>query len=393
MPQNTHIHFNEKTIANLPLPDNITKQVTYYDTGCPNLCLIVGYGGTKTYYFLRKFQGNVIRRKIGKTTEIHLQNARQEAIDMTRMAATGACPINKRQILLKDISLKDFYYNHYRPKHSEPYKQPKSIQSDDYLMSLHMSKIANRKLLSLTKEELTGFFATLKLEHSIYIANRTLSLLCHMYNKAIEFGVLPAGTINPVIGIHKFPEKSRDRFMSGAEIQRFFTALSSTPNDTFKNYILLSLFLGQRRNNLLSMKWTDIDFDNRTVYFEHTKNGDPITIPLTEQAFALLKNMYDIRSSESWVFPSTSSKSGHYEEPKKAWKKLLENAQIENLRLHDLRRTLGSYQAIAGSSLQIIGKSLGHKSIMATQVYARLNADPIRESMQRGTNKMMEFAK
>ena len=100
-----------------------------------------------------------------------------------------------------------------------------------------------------------------------------------------------------------------------------------------------------------------------------------------------------MRSSESWVFPSTSSKSGHYEEPKKAWKKLLENAQIENLRLHDLRRTLGSYQAIAASSLQIIGKSLGHKSIMATQVYARLNADPIRESMQRGTNKMMEFAK
>lgn len=388
-----HLHFNEKTIAALPIPKKEDGSKIYYDDGCKNLCLIVSYGGSKTYYYLKYYQNRPMRLKIGKTTEKKLIEARAEVNKLNSMAANGTCPTNKRQILLKDISIKDFYYNHYRPKHSEPYKQPNSIHSDDYLVSLYLSKIANRKLLSLSKEELTGFFATLKQEHSVYIANRTLSLLCHMYNKAIEFGILPAGTTNPVIGIRKFPEKSRDRFMSGAEIQRFFTALSEMPNDTFKNYIILSLFLGQRRNNLLSMRWADIDFDNRTAYFEHTKNGESLTIPLTEQAYNLLKGMYDMRSSDEWVFPSASSKSGHYEEPKKAWKKLLQNAQIENLRLHDLRRTLGSYQAIAGSSLQIIGKSLGHKSIAATQVYARLTDDPIRESMQRGTDKMMEFVK
>ena len=87
-----------------------------------------------------------------------------------------------------------------------------------------------------------------------------------------------------------------------------------------------------------------------------------------------------------------TSASGHYEEPKRAWHSLLKRAGIENLRLHDLRRTLGSYQAINGSSLQIIGKSLGHKSMQSTQVYARLMNDPIRQSTNSAIDKMLEYA-
>lgn len=97
------------------------------------------------------------------------------------------------------------------------------------------------------------------------------------------------------------------------------------------------------------------------------------------------------RRTSDWLFPSQTSASGHYEEPKKAWKNLLELAGIENLRLHDLRRTLGSYEAIAGASLHIIGKSLGHKSPNSTMVYARLYNDPVRDAIQKATDKMMSF--
>ena len=77
-------------------------------------------------------------------------------------------------------------------------------------------------------------------------------------------------------------------------------------------------------------------------------------------------------------------------EPKVAWKKVLEAAGIENLRLHDLRRTLGSWQARQGASLQVIGKSLGHRSQAATAIYSRLHIDPIRESVQSATTAMLE---
>ena len=61
---------------------------------------------------------------------------------------------------------------------------------------------------------------------------------------------------------------------------------------------------------------------------------------------------------------------------------------LMDVRIHDIRRTMGSYQAITGASLPIIGKTLGHKSPQSTQVYARLHDDPIRASMERAANEM-----
>ena len=87
------------------------------------------------------------------------------------------------------------------------------------------------------------------------------------------------------------------------------------------------------------------------------------------------------------MFPS-HGKTGHLAEPKKGWKRILKNAKLDDLRLHDLRRTMGSWQARTGSSLQIIGKTLGHKSVATTSIYARLDVDPVRESMERAVTAM-----
>ena len=71
------------------------------------------------------------------------------------------------------------------------------------------------------------------------------------------------------------------------------------------------------------------------------------------------------------------------------WARLLKRAGLQDRRLHDLRRSLGSWQAIGGSSLSVIGKSLGHTSLSATAIYARLSFDPVRESVERATAAML----
>lgn len=91
---------------------------------------------------------------------------------------------------------------------------------------------------------------------------------------------------------------------------------------------------------------------------------------------------------EKYVFPSPG-KVGHLIEPKKGWERILERAGIEDLRIHDLRRTLGSWQAKQGASLVIIGKSLNHKTPSTTAIYARLDLDPVRESVNRATSAML----
>ena len=80
-------------------------------------------------------------------------------------------------------------------------------------------------------------------------------------------------------------------------------------------------------------------------------------------------------------------------EPKAVWKRILQRAGIENLRIHDLRRSLGSWQAATGANLSVIGKTLGHKNTSTTAIYARLNLDPVRESMSKAANAMFSAIK
>ena len=114
-----------------------------------------------------------------------------------------------------------------------------------------------------------------------------------------------------------------------------------------------------------------------------TKSGEPVTLALPPAAMTILQTR-KVDSSSEWVFPGKGA-TEHLMEPKTAWKRIIARAGIKDLRIHDLRRTLGSWQAAAGSSLPIIGKSLGHKSLGATQIYARLNLDPVRASVNKAT--------
>ena len=68
--------------------------------------------------------------------------------------------------------------------------------------------------------------------------------------------------------------------------------------------------------------------------------------------------------------------------PSSQFKAFLKRAEIDNFRIHDLRRSLASWQAALGANLAVIQKTLGHADISTTMIYARLNLDPVRASME-----------
>ena len=136
------------------------------------------------------------------------------------------------------------------------------------------------------------------------------------------------------------------------------------------------------------MRWDELNLETGVWRIPETKNGDSHTIPLVPQATAILKTR-QAKSQSIWVLPGTG-RFGYLNDPKKAWHRILERAQIENLRIHDLRRTLGSWQAAMGANSFIIGKTLGHKSPQSTAVYARLNLDPVRDSIEKATDSMFK---
>ena len=134
------------------------------------------------------------------------------------------------------------------------------------------------------------------------------------------------------------------------------------------------------------MSWDHIDLTNRIWHIPKTKNGLALDVPLIDEAVDLLQRIKSETNSE-WVFPS-DSKTGHYEEPKKAWATLLKKLNIKDLRIHDLRRTMGSYEAMADVNLPLISRTLGHKSFQSTQIYARMNVESVRDAMTKAVNLM-----
>ena len=98
------------------------------------------------------------------------------------------------------------------------------------------------------------------------------------------------------------------------------------------------------------------------------------------------------QSRGAQAFPSERSESGHITDFASAWGRLLDRAKLDNLIPHDLRRTNGSWQARAGASLLVTGKALNHKTPEATAIYARLDLDPVRQSVESATAAMFEAA-
>jgi integrase len=173
------------------------------------------------------------------------------------------------------------------------------------------------------------------------------------------------------------------------ELPRFFAALAAEPNETARDFFMLSLLTGARKSNTLAMRWEEISFAAETWRIAETKNGEPQTVHLPRQAVEIL-TARKLASDGPWVFPGGGA-SGHLADPKKAWMRILAEAGIADLQIHDLRRTLGSWQAATGANSYIIGKSLGHRSQQSTAIYARLNLDPVRESVNKATDAMFAY--
>lgn len=371
--------FTENYISKL-LPAEVGKRYAVADSKIPSLICRVTDKGNKSFVIYKKINGRPIKVTLGRFPELSVEKARKLAYSTLDTIADKKNPNIENRKLSPLITLEELF-NNYMEKYSKKYTKQRTWQNNQAIYNRYFKKWDKRQISMLSKYEIETIITNICNSSGLYAANSALVLLRHVINKGIEWGL---NVSNPTHGIKKYKTISRDRFLQADELKHFFDALNQEQNILVKNYLYLSLYTGQRRGNILSMRWDDINFTNNTWYIQETKNGDPLIVPLVPQATEILRDMKIISNSE-WVFPSKTSQSGHLEEPKKVWAEILKRANITNLRIHDIRRTLGSYEAISGTSIHIIGKSLGHKSSQATQIYARLSIDPIRRAMETAT--------
>ena len=365
------------------------KRITVYDEGQKGLCIRVTPAGAKAFYCVRRVEGKVEWVRIGDATTVTIETARNTTAKIVNDIAAGTNPAEQKRIRKAEMTFSDLFSEWVKDCEA---RDKKSLGKDQDNYRLHLQGIAKRKLSEIERSHIRALHRKVSTGAGIYQGNRVLALVRAVFNFGIKALDIP-GLSNPAAGLKMNREESRDRRLHPDEMPRFFEALVAEENPDMRDYVMLSLLTGARRSNVLAMTWAEINMERRTwtIPGSKAKAKDNITVPLTDAAIDVLQARAEASGAQGWVFPG-AGKTGHLIEPKKGWARLLQRAGIEDLRLHDLRRSLASFQIDAGVSLAVIGKGLGHHSQQTTAVYARLAQDPVADAWQKGTDAILVAA-
>lgn len=425
----TTFNFTKTALQNIEPSTSSKRRVYYRDNQVKGLILDVRKSGTKSFYLYKKVMGKPERIFLGIFPDMSVQVARKQAFLKLADIAVGKNPQDELRSAKNEYTFEKLF-DEYMERYSKKHK--KSWKYDEREVQKFLSHWFKKKISTIRKSEVQRLIEKVHDENGLYRANRLLERIRHIFNKAIEWGY---EGINPALGIKKYKEKSRERFVLPNEMPYLLKALEAEHNQTVKDYFWMLLLTGARRTNTLHMRWEEINWEMKVWTIPMTKNGDSQKVPLIGKAMEILQTRKS-QTQSPWVFPSDDFPDQPLTNFKRPWKKLLQLATmymwkddpmysemvsdesvlslnykhtedefkkiqrsakkknitlpvgLTDLHLHDIRRTFGSYQAITGASLQIIGKSLGHKSPLSTQVYARLNLDPVRDSIEKATAVM-----
>lgn len=201
---------------------------------------------------------------------------------------------------------------------------------------------------------------------------RYLAALSHAFTMAVkEWGWIES---NPVAKVTKPKEpRGRVRFLDDAERDALLSACKASSSPDLYPAVVLALSTGARRQEVLGLRWGQIDFARRVATLHETKNGERRVLPLAGPALDLLRERAKIRRLDTdLVFPGRvdPTKPTDLRAPFEA---ALKVAGIEDFRWHDLRHTAASWLAMNGASLAEIAEILGHKTLAMVKRYAHLS--------------------
>jgi integrase len=385
-------NFTKKDLEALPTPRE--KRVTYRDTQTRGLGILLQPSGHRSFFWFRKVRGYPTWQTIGVFPDLTIEQARTNASELNAKLARwkadgyqGDDPFKQRKDLTLGELIDDYVERQVKPHAAHPDRAAGDVKG---MVKTYLTSWKSRRLGAIRRADVLSLHAELGKENGKVTANRVVQFLRTVYNWA-EKAEIWSGD-NPARNVQFFHEDRRSRFLQPDELGRLFRALRVEPNLDLQDFVLLALFTGARRGDIFSMRWENVYLDDNRWEVPKPKNRKPYLVPLMPEAVDLLKKRHKRSKESGWVFPS-HGKTGHLVNLKKPWQRLLKRAKIADFKMHDLRRTLGSWQAAQGTSLKIIGESLGHRSIAATQIYAHLNLDPVRASVTAATQAMIAASK
>jgi integrase len=358
------------------------KDLILFDDELPGFGLRVKPNGARSFLIQYRQGGRTRRLTLGRFGRLAPEEARKLARQHLAAVGRGGDPSEERHRTQQAPTLTQFA-DRYMIEHAIGKKKPRSAEGDRRMLrDVILPRLGRRKVEDITRSEVVKLHQSLAA--TPYSANRTLALLSKMFNLAERWGVRPEGT-NPCRYVDKYPERRRERFLSGAELARLGEMLAaaeqtgSEPRPVIAAIRLLVL-TGCRKSEILTLRWEEVDLERGALHLPDSKTG-PKSVPLGAAAAEVLAGIPRV-AGNPFVFPGEREGS-HWVNVERSWRRIRRAAGFPELRMHDLRHSYAAIGAAAGLGLPVIGRILGHTQASTTQRYTHFADDPLRAAADR----------
>jgi integrase len=359
----------------------------YWDDEIPAFGVRVYPTGKKAFVLFYRVNGRQRFMTLGTYGVLTLDQARSRARQHIVEAERGQDPLDAKQRLSRGQTIKALCAA-YLERHAKAHK--KSWKDDERRIVRYLLPTwGNLKAIAVKRADVAALHSRIGRTHR-YEANRVLELVSKMFELAWRWGFVPEDHGNPARSIDSFKEEKRDRWVTPEELPRLALAIDQEVNPYARAALWMYLLTGLRKSEVLTARWDYVDFVRKELRLPDTKSGRAHYLPLSEPALALLSTIPRVEGNPYII---VGLKEGsHLVNISKPWLRVRKAAGVEDVRLHDLRRTVGSWLAQAGNSLHLIGRVLNHSSQTTTAIYARFAQDHVRDALEAHGKRLLGVA-
>ena len=376
----------QKTLSNRTVAAlKVARDTVFWDRDLTGFGVRVYPSGGKVYIAQARGPDGPKRMTVGRHDVLHADQARQRAALIIARIKAGEEPVPLPLAAranggptVADLAAR------YLEEHVEVKLKPNTQRQARGVLHRHiLPALGKMPLVAIERAQVVDLQQ--KLCDRPVTANRAVKVLSHMYRLGQGWGMVPEGC-NPCRSIEKYPERRRERFLTDAEFARIGRVLDEAVDNCSASPIAVAairllMLTGCRKSEILTLRWTDVHLEAGELHLADAKAG-PRAVQLPPTAVRLLEAL-PRREGCRWVFPG-EDREGRFSGGglDHVWQTVRTHAELEDVRLHDLRHSFASRALALGETLPVIGKLLGHNDIETTARYAHLTRDSIHEAAE-----------
>ena len=325
--------------------------------------------GAKRYFIHTQHRGQRVWKMVGDANAVSVNAARVRAASLlAAIRGDAVAPPDATRF----ETVAETVFRHY----ASVWKPQTLRVNRSYLRRQILPRFAGTQVSDITRVDVLRWFASLRA--TPVAADRSMPILSVILTEAERMGYRPEGS-NPCRGIRRYRRKGRERFLSDSEIGRLAATLSAYEGEWPLEAAAVALLLltGCRKSEVLTLRWSD--YREGRLFLRDGKTG-PRTVWLSGAARGVLER---IERTCVWVFPARCARGPARPMGLRSfWQRVRAEADLSDVRLHDLRHSHASFALRRGESVLAIARLLGHANPQTTLKYTHLADAMVREAAE-----------